>query len=116
MVWVKEKRKRGVNIKVLSLVIKILILVAIIAVGVLIYSTCAGSPLIQRIDKTKPDESTAPYTVATQTKLYMAERATLNDDSSVTMSGWYEKDGSQWIFHEKEITLPPLLRPRIGKR
>ena len=83
--------------KILSRVIIALVLIAIIAVGALIYTTCSGSPLIQRIDKTLPDASVAPFQVATMTRTYQAERAVLNDNGTVTMWGWYEKDGGKWL-------------------
>lgn len=102
--------------KYLSLIIQILVVVALIAVGVLIYSTCAGTAIIQTIDKTMPDASVAPFEVATITKLYKARFAVLNEDKSVTMTNWYEKDGKKWVPREGSITLPPVLRPRISRR
>lgn len=102
--------------RILSLVIKLLVLVAIVAIGVIIYQTCAGTPLIQRIDKTVPDKMVAPFEVPTVTKSYLAQEAALNDDGSVTMSGWYERDGDRWVLHEEVVTLPPVLRPRVNRR
>jgi len=102
--------------KHLSLIIKILVLVAVIMFGVLIYITCSGQPLVQKIDKTLPDDIQAPYEVTTRTHLYYAAEAVENDDSSVTMSGWYERINEKWVLHEGEETLPPLLRPEVKRR
>ena len=102
--------------KMLSLVIKILILVALIAVGFLIYVTCAGTPLIQKIDKSLPDSAAAPFEIPTKTKVYLAQKAILNEDESVTMHGWYERDSDKWVLHEGSVTLPKVLRPYINKR
>lgn len=102
--------------KALSLIIKILALIALIGIGLLIYSTCSGTSLVHRIDKTIPDVTVAPFEISTQTNIYMARRATLNEDKSVTMLGWYEKVNNKWVLHEEAITLPKILRPRIGKR
>lgn len=102
--------------QVLSLLIKVLVLVAIIGVGVIIYQTCSGLPLIQKIDKTLPVVSEAPLEISTMTKNYMAQRAILNDEGSVTMYGWYDRVDGEWVFHEEKITLPKVLRPRIIKR
>jgi len=103
-------------VKYISAAIKILVLVALIAVGVMVYSTCAGSPLIAKIDRTLPDVSAAPFEVATVTRIYQVKRAVMNEDKSVTMTGWYEKDGGKWVYHEGSITLPPVFRPRISRR
>ena len=100
----------------LSLIIKILILVAIIMIGVLIFITCSGQPIIQKIDKTLPDDIMAPYEVTTRTHLYYATGATENDDGSVTMSEWYERIDDKWVLHNGEETLPPLLRPEVRRR
>ena len=102
--------------KHIGTVIKILILVGIIMLGVIIYITCSGSPLVQRIDNTLPDRIEAPYEVPTRTHLYYAEQATANDDKSVTMGGWYENMGNKWEFNEGEITLPAVLQPEIRRR
>jgi len=102
--------------KAIGLIIKVLVLVAIIGIGVLAYQTCSSTPLVQRIDKTLPDASAAPFEVATITHSYQANRATLNDNGSVTMIGWYEQIGGKWVYHEDLITLPPVLKPRISRR
>ena len=94
----------------------IVLLVAVIAIGIMVYSTCAGGSIIQRIDKTKPEVIAVPFEVSTATKTYLTPRAVLNDDKSVTMYGWYERDGGKWVYHDKSITLPSVLKPRIGKR
>lgn len=93
-----------------------LIIIALVMVVVLIYNTCAGSDVVQRIDKTLPDSTSAPFEIVTVTKTYMAQRAIFNDDKSVTMSSWYERDNKKWIFHEESITLPSLLHPVINRR
>lgn len=106
-------RRRTINF---GLIIKILILVALIAIGLLIYSTCAGSPLIQRIDKTLPDAATAPFEVSTITKIYYAQQAYQNEDNSVTMLRWYERQEKKWVYQTESFTIPPVLKPRIGNR
>jgi len=103
-------------VKVLGRVITVLILIALIGIGALIYQTCAGTQLIQRIDKTLPDSAAAPFEITTMTRIYMARVATKNEDGSVRLTGWYVKDGKKWIYHEETITLPPLLHPVISKR
>lgn len=102
--------------KKLGLIIKILILIAVIAVGILVYQMCSGNPLIQKIDKTLPDKTIAPCEVSTQTHIYCANNAILNDDGSVTMFDWWEKIGDVWVAHNGSITLPPKLHPRINRR
>lgn len=106
--------KKATN--VIGLVIKIMLLVILVMGGVFVYSTCSGQGCIQKIDKTMPDVSAAPLEVATDTHIYYATKATLNEDKSVTMSNWYEKLDDKWALHEKSITLPPVLHPRINKR
>ena len=107
------KRRASISF---GLIIKILILVALISLGFVIYSTCAGTPLIQKIDKTLPDVSTAPYEVTTVTKLYIAQKAYSNEDDSVTMLRWYEKEDDKWIYRAESFTIPPVLNPRINRR
>lgn len=102
--------------RILSIIIRILVIVAIIAVGVVIYSTCAGSPLIQKIDKTLPNEIDTPFKITTMTKLYYAKKAILNDDGSVTMFNWYEQINTEWVFNKGDFTIPPVLRPEIKRR
>ncbi len=102
--------------KYVSTVIMVLLLVVVIAVGALVYSTCSGAAIITMIDKTLPSVTEAPFEVATITKIFQARRAVLNEDKSVTMTGWYERDGKKWVLREGSITLPPVLRPRISKR
>lgn len=102
--------------QILSILIKILVLVAIVGAGIIIYQSCAGAPLIQKIDKSMPSVTEAPLRVATQTKTYLAERAILTPGRAVTMFNWYEKDGEEWVFHKGRITLPSGWRPRISKR
>jgi len=101
---------------VLSIVIKGLVIVAIIGVGIVVYSTCAGSPLIQSIDKTLPAVETAPFEVPTVTRTYIAQRATANDDGSVTMRNWYQRENKKWVYYEGAITLPSVVKPRIRQR
>lgn len=102
--------------KVVKVLITVLIIAAIVAVGVLIYSSCAGQHIIQKIDKSEPDKITAPLEVATETHIYLASKVVLNGDKSVTMTGWYERVDKKWVKHEGIITLPVILRPRINKR
>lgn len=102
--------------KAISLFFKLLVIAIILAVVIVIYQTCAGTAIIQRIDKTIPDAVAAPYEVATITHIYQAQKATMNDDKSVTMMGWYENIGGQWVYNKDSITLPPKLRPRINRR
>ncbi len=102
--------------KILSLVFKILVVITLVAIGIFVYQTCSGSPLIQRIDKTLPDATKAPFSVATVTRLYYAQQVTLTPDNSVMISGWYERDGQKWVYHKETITLPAKLRPRISRR
>ncbi len=102
--------------KILSLLIKILVVVGLVGLGIFVYQTCAGTPLIQRIDKVPPDETVAPYQIVTRTRTYYAQRAVANTDNSVTMWGWYEKIDGRWVLHNEEFTLKPVLRPSIGRR
>jgi len=101
---------------ILTVVIKILVLIAVIAAGIAVYSTCSGSPLIQKIDKSIPDITVAPFIVATQTQNYYTRQAIQNTDGTVTMRGWYSWNKNKWILQENEITIPALLSPRIIKR
>lgn len=101
---------------ILSLIIKLLFIVGIIAVGVIIYNTCAGGSVIERIDKSLPDKSIAPYDVTTHTMVYKAKYAVANDDGTVTMTGWYTREKNKWIYHPESFTLPKVLKPRISKR
>ena len=103
----------------LGVIIKIMVIVAVIGVGVIIYSTCAGSPLIKSIDKTLPAVETAQFEVPTVTRTYIAQYATANEDGTVTMKNWYQKEKKKWIFYEgyeNEITLPAVVKPRIRQR
>lgn len=102
--------------KTLGIIIRLLIIVAIIGFGFFIYQACAGTPIVQKIDKTLPDVSAAPYDVATVTRTYKAVRAVANDDGSVTMTGWYEQIDGKWVYNDRSITLLPVLRPYILKR
>lgn len=102
--------------KLLPMLIKIFGIVTLIAIGVIIYSTCSGGPLIQRIDKTIPDVAAAPYEISTQTNIYYAGQAYRNNDGSVTMMRWYERVEKKWVKQDGSVTLPPVLRPRIGTR
>ena len=63
-----------------------------------------------------PESSVAPYEVSTRTRIYYASKAVANTDNSVTMYGWYENLNGKWVLHDKEITLPKVLKPNIGKR
>ena len=102
---------------VLSLVIKLLIIVALVAIGLIVYQTCSGAPLVQRIDRMMPDESVAPYKVVTQTRVYVASRAENNADGTVTMVTWYNRDRKgKGVKHTESITLPAVLRPVISRR
>lgn len=91
---------------------------ALIAVGIFIYSTCSDGAgcACRPIDNTLPDVSTAPYSVTTKTHLYYAVLAEQNPDGLVTMRGWYEKSGDSWEFHNDEIKLTPVLKPVITRR
>ncbi len=102
--------------KYISTAIMVLLLVAVIAVGALVYNTCSGAGIITTIDKTLPSVTEAPFEVATITKIFQARRAVMNEDKSVTMTSWYERDGKKWVLREGSIILPPVLRPRISKR
>lgn len=102
--------------KMLGTIIKILLIVAVLAIGVTVYSTCSGSSCIRRIDQTLPDATTAPYEVATQTTIYYAGQAYKNDDKSVTMLRWYERIDGKWKLQDDSITLPAVLKPRISNR
>lgn len=97
-----------------KLAISVLLLLALIGIGVLVYTTCTGSPLVQKIDKTKPD-TTYLHEVATHTHIYYVKRVSSNEDGSISIAGWYEQTKDGWVFHEDEITLPPVLHPRIMK-
>ena len=96
-------------------IISILILISVIGIGVMVYTTCSGAPLVQRIDKTLPDVSAAPYEVSTVTHIYYARQAT-KDARGVTMLNWYERLNKKWVLHPEPITIPANLRPNISKR
>lgn len=102
--------------KIVKPLISIMILVAIVAVGVLVFKACSGVGCVQRIDKTEPDKIEVPYEVATQSHIYLASKATLNDDKTVTMITWYERVDGKWVQRDGSITLPAVMRPRINKR
>lgn len=108
-----KSRRLSIN---LGLIIKILILCAIIALGVVVYTTCAGTPFIQKIDKTIPDPAIASFEVSTVTKIYYAQQVYENDDNSVTMLRWYERLDDEWIYHNESYKIPPVLKPRINSR
>lgn len=101
---------------IFNIVFKVLVLVAIIAVGLIIYQTCSGSPLVQRVDMMEPGIDVAPFIVPTATGGYYAREATLNDDDSVTMTDWYEYENNGWKFHTDSIRLPKALRPEVKRR
>ena len=102
--------------KILKLLIRILVVIALIGVGVLVYQTCSGSSIIQKIDKSVPDSALVPYQVTTRTHLYMAKEAAQNSDGSVTISGWYERENNRWILQKSELTIPTKLKPKINGR
>jgi ABC-type arginine transport system permease subunit len=104
------------GMKAVSLIIKLLLVVAIIGVLVIAYTTCSGTPLVQKIDKTLPAIDKAPYEVSTMTNIYYAGKAMVNNDKSVTMSSWYERIKNKWVVHKEPITLLPVLHPNISKR
>lgn len=98
----------------MSLAIKIMVIVAIIAIGIFIYQSCAGTPLIQRIDKNAPD-AVSTYQVSTVTRIYYAKEAVKNPDGSVTLTDWYLKDRDKWEYHTGKLTIPPPLHPVINR-
>lgn len=102
--------------QILSLGIKILILIAIVAVGIIIYQSCAGTAIIQRIDRTLPDTTIAPYEVSTRTHIYQAEWARENEDGSATMTNWYTKLNGKWQLQKNTLPIPAVLRPQVRKR
>lgn len=99
----------------LSVILKALGIVAIIAVGIIIYSTCSGSPLIRSIDKTAPGPEIT-FEISTVTRTYLAEKAVQNDDGSVTMTHYYQREKKGWKEYKDTVTVPPVLRPRIQRR
>lgn len=102
--------------KSLSVIISILAIVAMLGIIAIAYMTCSGTPLIQRIDQVEPTEMQAPFKVWTVTRTYLAKQATLNDDGTVTMRGFYEKDGSDWKLRDREYTIPKLFKPQVSQR
>jgi len=94
----------------------VFIIIALVGAGFFVYQTCVGTPIVRKIDKTIPSIEEAPFEVSTMTRIYYAEKAILNNDKTVTMYGWYERDGKKWVYREKTITLPAMMRPRIRKR
>ena len=100
----------------LTTIIKVLVIVALIGIGILVYQACAGGHIIQRIDNTPPDITVAQYQVVTETHLYYAKEATLTLDGSATIKGWYEKVNSKWVFHKDTVLLPAVLHPGISRR
>ncbi len=99
----------------LSLSIQVLVLLAIIGVGLFVYQTCAGTSLIQTIDKTEPSVEVAPFQIVTRIKTYYAQEAML-DDNSVAMIDWYDRVKGKWIFREGAIVLPRVLHPVVSRR
>lgn len=103
--------------KIFPTMIKVLIVVALLAGGLTIWQVCSGGPsCVERINKTVPDTSTAPYIVLTRTHFYYAQKAYENDDHSVTMMRWYEKFDDKWVFHGESFTIPTILQPKITNR
>ena len=103
-------------VKSLNIIIRILVIVAIIGIAVFVYQTCAGTPLVTKIDRTLPDVSVAPYDVVTVTRTYKAAKATVNEDGSVTMTGWYERINGKWVYTEGNFAIQPVLSPHIIQR
>lgn len=101
---------------IISLLLKIFVLVAIIGIGLLIYQTCSGSPLVQRIDKITPGVEVAKYEITSMTRIYYSNDAFKNSDGSVTMRGFYENHNGHWEYVDAGFTIKPVLRPRIIER
>jgi hypothetical protein len=101
--------------EVLGLSLKIMAAVAILAVIAIVYQTCSGTPIIQRIDRTTPTIEKAPYQVYTATRAYYAKNATQNG-SRVIMTGYYTDITGKWVYHKETISLTDKLNPRIVKR
>jgi hypothetical protein len=102
----------------LGCLIKILAVVALIVIGVFAYTTCSANTGCgcQKIDKSLPPVSAAPYTVTIKTGTLYAEKAITNENKSVTVYGWYEKINGKWVRHPGPDTLPPVLKPVIGAK
>lgn len=101
-----------------STLAKISLVVIVLAIGVLVYQSCSGSPIVKRIDSIPPSEARgeALIPVSTHTHVYEVRKAVANPDGSVTISGWYVKEGGMWgKIHLDTVTLPPVLQPQINK-
>jgi hypothetical protein len=99
-------------------IIKVLILAVLIVVILFVYLSCSGSSLLgcQRIDKSLPDISRAPFTISTRTGILYAKEASQNSDGSVVLTKWYEKVYDKWVFHEGPDTIPRVLKPVVKRR
>jgi len=98
--------------------IKVIALIGVAAFIAFIYLTCSGGSgcLCQKIDKSLPDVNRAPFIVTTKTHTYYAQTAQTGADGSVTMGGWFERLGDNWVYQEKPLTLPEVLKPAVKRR
>ena len=103
---------RGSGGKSLGCLIKIIIVVILLLALVLVFIQCAGGSCIRKIDNTLPDIQKAPWEVRTPTHLYYATEVVEND-TTVIMSGWYERTGDKWIKQPEDITLERSFYGRI---
>jgi len=84
------------------------LLVVVIIVLVLLFlflQFFGGGSFIRKIDRTLPPAGTAPYQVETPTRIIYAESAGRLSDSSVEITGWYEKIDEKWVRHDSTLVL-----------
>lgn len=86
-------------------IIKLLIVLALLMGVLFIFLTCSGGSCIQRIDKTLPSITSAPWEVMTPTHLYYSQNAT-ETKTGVLITNWYEKSNGKWVYHKGQIELP----------
>lgn len=101
----------------LGIIIRVLVIIGFIAIGIVVYQSCAGSPLVQRIDEMPPDIDKAKYQILTMTKHdYYADEAWYNGDGSATIRDYFKLVGKKWRYVEGERIIPKVLKPEIKRR
>jgi len=110
----------GLSLKKFNMgcIIKVLALAVLVVIGIFVYVTCSGNTGCgcQRIDKTLPAISAAPYSVTTKTNNYYAEKTLAGENGSVALYGWYEKLDNRWVRHAGPDIIPALLKPIVKRR
>ena len=81
----------------LGCIIKIVIVLIILLGIAFVFLQCTGG--IDKIDKSLPDITAAPWEITTPTHLYCAEDAK-DTGPEVIMANWYEQIGGKWEYHK----------------